>query len=160
MTSRMRVAITVNGDPHQLSVDPRQTLLQTLRRDLCLTGTKSGCNVGSCGTCTVLVNNVAVRACLLLSVTLEGCEVKTVEGLAPTPWTLHPLQRAFIDYHGFQCGFCTPGMLMAAYALLKKDPHPTADQIREALSGQLCRCTGYTKIVDAVLAVSEGEYSE
>ncbi|MHB8765859.1 MAG: (2Fe-2S)-binding protein [Deferrisomatales bacterium] len=149
------VRLTVNGSTHPLQVEPRRTLLETLREDLGLTGAKEGCGVGACGTCTVLVDGRPVRSCLALTVELEGCEILTIEGLADT-WPgrgeaeLHPVQEAFVAGHGIQCGFCTPGMILTAKALLDERPRPTDAEIREALSGQVCRCTGYAKIVESV----------
>jgi len=151
------VALRVNGAAHQVLVAPERTLLEVLREDLGLTGAKEGCGVGACGTCTVLLDGSPVRSCLTLACEAEGCEVLTIEGLADT-WPgraegeLHPIQEAFVAHHGIQCGFCTPGMILSAKALLDEVPEPTEAEVREALSGQVCRCTGYTKIVESVLA--------
>jgi aerobic-type carbon monoxide dehydrogenase small subunit (CoxS/CutS family) len=143
------LALRVNGEDHQLLVPVHHTLLEVLREDLGLTGTKHGCELGECGTCTVLVDGRPQLSCLLLPVQLEGREVTTVEGMGTTA-ELHPLQRAFAELGAAQCGYCTPGMLLAARALLDDSPRPSRDEIREALAGNLCRCTGYTKIVEAV----------
>ncbi len=150
----MRTSFSVNGRPVEVDVEPRRTLADALRDDLGLTGTHLGCEHGVCGACTVLLDNEPVRACLLLAVQADGCQVLTVEGLAAPDGSLHPLQRAFTEHHGLQCGFCTPGMLLSALDLLRQNPAPTREHIREALSGNLCRCTGYQGIVDAVEAAA------
>ena len=139
----------VNGDPVEVGVRDRETLLEVLRERLGLTGTKQGCDVGDCGSCTVLLDGEPVLSCLTLAADVEGREVLTIEGLARGD-RLHPLQRAFLDAGAVQCGYCTPGMILAAKALLDRSPRPSREEIREALSGNLCRCTGYRKIVDAV----------
>jgi len=144
------LTLRVNGGEHRLDVEPRRLLADVLRDDLGLTGTHLGCEQGACGACTVLVDGAAVRSCLLFAVQVEGAEVTTVEALA-RGGALHPLQEAFRDHHALQCGFCTPGMLLAAVDLLARNPAPTAAEVREDLSGNLCRCTGYGRIVDAVL---------
>jgi aerobic carbon-monoxide dehydrogenase small subunit len=144
------LTLRVNGGEHRLDVEPRRLLADVLRDDLGLTGTHLGCEQGACGACTVLLDGGAVRSCLLFAVQAEGAEVTTVEGLA-RGGALHPLQEAFRDHHALQCGFCTPGMLLAAVDLLARNPAPTAAEVREELSGNLCRCTGYGRIVDAVL---------
>jgi carbon-monoxide dehydrogenase small subunit len=151
----MHVELTVNGTTHPIDVEPRRTLADALREDLGFTGTHLGCEHGVCGACTVLVDGEPVRACLMFAVQADGCEVSTVEGLADGDGTLHPLQRAFCDHHGLQCGFCTPGMLMSALDLLRREPRPSRQRIREELSGNICRCTGYAGIVDAVQAASD-----
>ena len=156
MADKQAVTLSINGDSHDVLVDPRRTLLRVLREQLSLTGTKCGCNYGVCGSCTVLIDDLPMRACLTLAVTATDREITTIEGLE-TNGELHPVQRAFIEHHGLQCGFCTPGMILAAKALLDKNPNPTPDEIREELSGNLCRCTGYVKITDAVLSLTEGE---
>ena len=143
------VVVTVNGARHQRSVEPRLLLSDFLRQDLGLTGTHVGCEHGVCGACTVLLDGEAVRACLLLAVQADGHEVTTVEGLG-TSSQLHPLQAAFHEAHGLQCGFCTPGILMTLVPFLREHPTPTEGEIREALAGNLCRCTGYQNIVEAV----------
>ncbi len=153
------VALRVNGADRQVLVAPERTLLEVLREDLGLTGAKEGCGVGACGTCTVLLDGSPVRSCLTLACEAEGCEVLTIEGLADT-WPgraegeLHPIQEAFVAHHGIQCGFCTPGMILSAKALLDEVPEPTEAEVRGALSGQVCRCTGYAKIVESVLAAA------
>ena len=139
----------VNGQAVEVQVEPTWTLLRALREKLGLTGTKKGCEQGDCGACTVLLDGQAVNACLVLAPQAEGKEVETVEGLG-TPDRLHPLQKSFIQHGAVQCGFCTPGMLMSAVALLRKNPHPNAEEIKRGISGNLCRCTGYQNIVKAV----------
>jgi carbon-monoxide dehydrogenase small subunit len=153
--TKVILALNVNGDTHKLLVDPRRTLLEVLREDLRLTGAKNGCGIGGCGTCTVLLDGRPVRSCLTLAVEVAGREVQTIEALADSwpgnrPDQLHPIQDAFVDNHGIQCGFCSPGMILTAKALLDENPQPSDAEIREALSGQVCRCTGYAKIVDSV----------
>jgi carbon-monoxide dehydrogenase small subunit len=143
------IKLTVNGRLHELAVPTSRTLVELLRCDLGLTGTKQGCGVGECGTCTVLLDGQPVNSCLVLAVDLDGREITTIEGLANGPH-LHPLQNAFIEKGAIQCGFCTPGMILTSYALLNRYPNPTDKEIREALAGNLCRCTGYQKIVEAV----------
>lgn len=155
MANKQAVTLSINGDPYEVLADTRDTLLQVLREQLFLTGTKCGCNNGVCGSCTVLVDGMPVRACLTLAVAATDREITTIEGLE-TNGELHPVQRALIDYQGLQCGFCTPGMVIAATALLDSNPNPTLDEIREELSGNLCRCTGYVKIADAVLSLAGG----
>ena len=147
------LSFTLNGEPVTVAVEPRRSLLWVLRERFGLTGTKEGCGVGECGACTVLLDGRAVNACLVLAPKAAGREVLTVEGLGD-PDALHPLQQAFVDKHAVQCGYCTPGMLLSAAALLRDNPRPTRDEIRTALAGNLCRCTGYTQIVDAVYAAS------
>ena len=141
--------MTVNGTVHTAEVEVRKTLADFIREDVGLTGTHLGCEHGVCGACTIQLNGQAVRSCLLFAVQAEGCEITTVESLG-SPEHLHPLQEAFRDHHGLQCGFCTPGILMSALAFLTETPDPTDEEIREVLSGNLCRCTGYQGIVDAV----------
>ena len=155
MTNKQAVTLSINGDPFEVLADTRDTLLQVLREQLSLTGTKCGCNNGVCGSCTVLMDGMPMRACLTLAVAATDREITTIEGLE-TNGELHPVQRAIIDYQGLQCGFCTPGMVIAATALLDSNPNPTLDEIREELSGNLCRCTGYVKIADAVLSLAGG----
>ena len=147
----MPIALTVNGEPHEAAFDRYKTLLEVLREDLNLCGTKHGCELGECGACAVLLDGRPVLSCLVLGVECGGREVVTVEGLA-AEGRLHPLQETFADLGAAQCGYCTPGFLVTAKALLDRTPHPTRDQIREALSGNLCRCTGYQQIVEAVEA--------
>ena len=148
------ITLTVNGVQHRLSVAPNELLLNVLRERLELTGTKYGCGIGECGACTVHLNGQPVLACLVLAIAADGGEVLTVEGLQHADGVLDPLQEAFIEHAAFQCGYCTPGMLMSAKALLDRNPHPTEDEIKEAISGNLCRCTGYVKIVEAIKAAS------
>jgi len=149
-----RVTITVNGQRRTADIEPRLLLAHLLRQGLKLTGTHTGCDTTNCGACTVLFDGRAVKSCTMLAVQADGHEVTTVEGLA-TSSELHPLQEGFKDEHGLQCGFCTPGMMLAAKALLEENPDPTEDEIRWALSGNLCRCTGYQNIVKAVLWAAE-----
>jgi aerobic carbon-monoxide dehydrogenase small subunit len=151
----VEIAVAVNGASHQRTVEPRLLLSDFLRQDLGLTGTHVGCEHGVCGACTVLLDGEAVRACLVFAVQADGHEVTTVEGLAPPGGGLHPLQEAFRDTHALQCGFCTPGFLMSLVPFLRDHPAPDEHQIREGLSGNLCRCTGYQNIVDAVRLASE-----
>jgi len=146
---KIRIELTVNGKQHDLLVAPNRTLAQTLREDLRLTGTKQGCEVGDCGSCTVLLDDVPVNSCLVLAVQAAGRRVTTIEGLAQGN-ELHPIQEAMIQHGAIQCGFCTPGMILSAKALLDRNPDPDAGEIKDALSGNLCRCTGYQKIVEAV----------
>ena len=142
----------VNGVGRELFVEPWWTLADVLREQLELTGTKVGCETGNCGTCTVIVDGKAVKSCLFLALRANGREVVTIEGLRQRDGELHPLQKAFIEHFAIQCGYCTPGMIMAAKALLDENPHPTEEEVREALHGNICRCTGYVKIVEAILA--------
>ena len=144
-----RLAMTVNGEKVETLFAPYKTLLEVLREDLALTGTKHGCELGECGACTVLVDGAPMLSCLVLGVECEGRSIETIEGVARGP-DLHPLQAAFADFGGSQCGYCTPGVIMAAKALLETNPNPTREQIKEATAGNLCRCTGYQQIVDAV----------
>jgi aerobic-type carbon monoxide dehydrogenase small subunit (CoxS/CutS family) len=148
------IGLTVNGTRHELVVEPRRLLVDCLRDDLGLTGTHIGCEHGVCGTCTVLVDGQSVRSCLMLAVQADGATVTTVEGLA-TNGSLHPLQQAFREAQGLQCGFCTPGMLLLAWELLRDHASPSEAEIREAISANLCRCTGYQGIVDAVQLAAE-----
>jgi aerobic carbon-monoxide dehydrogenase small subunit len=147
------LTLTVNGMTHRLEVEPTRRLIDVLRDDLNLTGTKEGCSIGVCGACTVLVDGETMSGCLTLALPLNGREVLTIEGLAQGR-DLHPLQRAFIEHGGFQCGYCTPGQIMAAYALLREHPSPTDEEIREGMLGNLCRCTGYYKIIESIKAAA------
>jgi carbon-monoxide dehydrogenase small subunit len=154
----VKVSLTVNGDAVSRDVEPRLLLVHLLRDELGLTATNVGCDTTSCGACTVLLDGESVKSCTVLAASAEGREVTTLEGLAgddPDPARWHPVQRAFRDKHGLQCGFCTPGMVMAAVSLLRDNPQPTADDVRDGLEGNLCRCTGYHNIVAAVLAAAE-----
>jgi carbon-monoxide dehydrogenase small subunit len=148
--STRKVSLTVNGCEYSREIEPRKLLTDFLRDDLGLTGTHVGCEHGVCGACTILLNGELVRSCLLFAVQANGAELKTVEGIAPNTTELHPLQEKFWALHGLQCGFCTPGILLTAEALLKEIPKPSEEQIREWLSGNLCRCTGYQNIVTAI----------
>ncbi len=150
------VTLQVNGESYELFIEAKKTLLEVLREDLGLTGTKEVCDLGTCGACTVLLNNKPVLSCLILAVACKGKEIITIEGLRQGE-TLHPLQNSFIQHGAIQCGMCTPGMILSAKALLDENPHPTEIEVRRAISGNLCRCTGYVKIVDAILAVSRDE---
>src|SRR5262245_8088789 len=153
MDAMRSIRLTVNGTVYERTVAVRLTLADFLREELNLTGTHLGCEHGVCGACTILYNGAAVRSCLMLAVQADGAELMTVEGLAPGE-TLHPLQQAFQEHHALQCGFCTPGFLMTAYAFLQETLHPRADEVREAISGNICRCTGYAPIVQAIVAAS------
>ncbi len=149
MTATREVALTVNGQTYSASVEPRTTLVDLLRGELGLTGTHVGCEHGVCGACTILVNGQAVRSCIMLAVQADGAELMTVEGLS-ADGQLHPIQQAFIEQRGLQCGFCTPGFLMSVYELLQHSPQPNDDEIKDALGGELCRCTGYQSILKSV----------
>ena len=154
MNNKHTITITVNGKPYERSVEPRLLLSDFLREDLGLTGTHTGCEHGVCGACTVLLDGVSVRSCLMFAVQADGHDVTTVEGLG-TPDNLHPIQEAFRDAHGLQCGYCTPGFLMTLVPFLAENPDPSEAEIREAISGNLCRCTGYQNIVAAVKLAAE-----
>ena len=147
--SKAKIALSVNGEPAEVAFAPHKTLLEVLREDLGLTGTKHGCELGECGTCTVLLNGTPVLSCLVLGIACSGQEVRTVEGMA-MGGKLHPLQETFADLGAAQCGYCTPAFLLTAEALLAANPTPTRDEIKDALAGNLCRCTGYIKIYEAV----------
>jgi len=153
--SKINITLKVNGDGYELAVDPWRTLVEVLRDRLNLTGTKIGCQTGDCGACTVLIDGKSVCSCLTLAVEAQDREITTIEGLAPSGEELHPLQEAFIEAGAVQCGYCTPGMILSAKYLLDRQPHPTEADIRKALSGNLCRCTGYNKIVQAIQAVAQ-----
>lgn len=152
--SQHLIELSVNGEPQRAEVPARRMLSDFLRDDLHLTGTKRGCETGTCGACSVLLDGEVVKSCLSLAVQTHGCEITTVEGLSQGE-TLHPLQQSFMDCGGLQCGYCTPGFLMASCALLARNPNPTVDEVRHGLSGNLCRCTGYTQIVESVLNAAE-----
>lgn len=151
------ISLRINGTDYQAFIEPWWTLARVLREDLGLTGTKVSCETGDCGSCTVVINGKAVKSCIYPAVKAVGKDVLTVEGLRGDGSNLHPLQEAFVEQFAIQCGYCTPGMLMAAKALLDENPAPTEEEVREALLGNLCRCTGYTKIIQAVMAAAEGE---
>lgn len=155
---KQKIKLTVNSEIYELEIEPHWTLLEVLREKLFLTGTKKGCDCGDCGACTVLVDGTAKLSCLMLAVEAQGKNILTIEGLANGK-ELHPLQQAFIDKGAVQCGFCTPGMIMSAKALLDKNPAPTEKEVKAGVSGNLCRCTGYIKIIDAVLAACENKRS-
>ncbi len=148
-----QITLKVNGESYELLVEPRKILLDVIREDLCLTGTKRGCDTGDCGACTILMNGMPVNSCLVLAVDAQNKDILTIEGIAQNG-RLHPIQEAFINHGAVQCGFCTPGMILSAKALLDNNPRPTDLEVRKAIAGNLCRCTGYDKIVKAVLAVS------
>ena len=149
----MKITVNVNGKAREGDVEPRTLLVQWIREALGLTGTNIGCDTSSCGACTVHVDGESVKSCTMLAVQADGCSVTTIEGLANGD-SLHPMQKAFMDNHGLQCGYCTPGMVMAAISLLKENPSPTEDDVRIGLEGNLCRCTGYHNIVKSVLAAA------
>jgi len=155
--SEHTLRVTVNGQPHTVTVPANRLLLHVLRDDLGMTGTKEGCSVGVCGACSVLVDGQLVSACLMPAVMVDGAAVTTVEGLAPDAEHLSPLQDAFTRHGGFQCGICTPGQLIAATALLEEQPHPTEAQVRSWMMGNLCRCTGYYQIVESILAAAAAQ---
>jgi carbon-monoxide dehydrogenase small subunit len=146
---------TINGDAYEAYIEPNRTLLEVVRDELRLTGAKEGCGTGDCGACSMIVNGKLVTSCLMLAPQAEGAQITTIEGLAQDG-QLHPVQRAFIETGGVQCGFCIPGMILAGKTLLDRNPHPTEHEIREAIAGNLCRCTGYTKIVEAIAAAAGG----
>jgi carbon-monoxide dehydrogenase small subunit len=156
MADRVPITVTVNGQVHAGSVEPRQLLVHFLRDSLGLTGTHVGCDTSNCGACTVHLDGDAVKSCTVLAVQTDGGEVTTIEGLG-SEGSLHPLQEAFWEHHGLQCGYCTPGMIMAGADLLAKNPDPSEEEVREALAGNLCRCTGYHNIVKAVLSAAKGK---
>ena len=145
----MKVSMTVNGNAYEHDVEPRTLLVQQLREDMGLTGTHVGCDTSSCGACTIIVNGETVKSCTLLAVQCDGAEIKTIEGMS-TNGELHPIQESFREKHGLQCGFCTPGMVMSSWQLLERNPKPSEHEIRHAIEGNFCRCTGYHNIVKAV----------
>lgn len=155
MTQPISISVRVNGKEYKRSIEPRLLLSDFLRHELGLTGTHVGCEHGVCGACTILFDGESMRSCLIFAVQADGHEIMTVEGLAVDAGHLHPLQQSFWEAHGLQCGYCTPGILMTLVPFLKENPNPTEDEIRQALSGNLCRCTGYQHIVDAVKLAAE-----
>ncbi len=152
--TRQTIRLKINGQPQELAVEPHWTLLETVREQLGLTGSKEGCGTGDCGACSMIVDGRLITTCLMLAPEADGSEITTIEGLARNG-NLHPVQQSFIEAGGVQCGFCTPGMIMAAKALLDSNPRPTLEDVRLGLAGNLCRCTGYAKIYEAVLAAAE-----
>lgn len=153
------LSLKVNGTTHEVAVNPWQTLLDVLRDELGLTGTKRGCGTGTCGVCTVIIDGKAILSCLTLAVECEGHDISTIEGIS-TAESLHPVQKSFIENGAIQCGYCTPGIVMSAKALLDENPHPDDDEIKECLSGTFCRCTGHVKIIEAVKKVSQPDQEE
>jgi carbon-monoxide dehydrogenase small subunit len=149
---KRKIVLHINDEDYEVEVEPSRLLVDAIREDLGLTGTKKGCEIGVCGACTVLLDGKVVSSCLMLAAHAVGKKITTIEGLTKNG-ELHPLQKAFIDHGAFQCGFCTPGMILTSKAILDENPHPTEEEIREGLNGNLCRCTGYVKIVDAVQGV-------
>jgi aerobic carbon-monoxide dehydrogenase small subunit len=149
------IAVTINSEAHELAVEPYRSLLDVLRNEAGLTGTKKGCDVGDCGACTVIMNGKPLNACLVLAPEAQGCDIVTIEGIQPAPDRLHPLQENMMKYGGSQCGFCTPGIIVMAKALLDENPNPTEEEIRFGLAGNICRCTGYTKIIEAIKATAK-----
>ncbi|MFL2669041.1 MAG: (2Fe-2S)-binding protein [Alphaproteobacteria bacterium] len=155
MAKRSHITLSVNGDEYETLCEPDQSLVDVLRNELELTGTKEGCSTGDCGACSIRLDGDLVCSCLVLGVEAEGKEIETIEGMAPSPDELHPLQTKFLEINGLQCGICTPGILVAAKALLEENPNPTETEIRFWLAGNLCRCTGYDKIIRSVQAAAE-----
>ena len=153
---KVYIQLTINGIVHDLEVDLRRTLLEVIRENIGLTGTKKGCSDGNCGACTVLLNGKPVNSCLVLAVEASGQEITTIEGMAQGG-KLHPLQEAFVNFNALQCGYCIPGALLTTKAFLEENPHPTEHEVRRAIAGNLCRCTGYARMVKAILAVSQGK---
>ena len=150
------IELKVNGESYEVAVDTHRTLLEVLRENLGLTGAKEGCSAGDCGTCTVLIDGKAVLSCITLAIDSQNKEITTIEGLAQDG-KLHPLQQNFVDHGAIQCGFCTPGMVLSALPMLKKNPKPTPEEVKRSISGNLCRCTGYTKIIEAIMATVNSE---
>lgn len=150
---KRKIVLHVNDEDYELEVAPNRLLVDAIREDIGLTGTKKGCEIGVCGACTVLIDGKVVSSCLMLAVYAVGKKITTIEGLIKNG-EIHPLQKAFVDYGAFQCGFCTPGMVLASKAILDENPHPTEHEIREGLNGNLCRCTGYAKVVEAIQVVA------
>ncbi|MYD35917.1 MAG: (2Fe-2S)-binding protein [Dehalococcoidia bacterium] len=155
MAESVSITLTINGTEHSINVEPRLLLVHAIRDVIGLTGTHVGCDTSQCGSCTVLLNGEAVKSCSMLAAQADGQQIETVEGLAHADGTLHPIQQAFAEKHGLQCGFCTPGMLMMSKALLNENPNPSRDEIRHALAGNMCRCTGYQNIVLAIEFAAE-----
>jgi aerobic carbon-monoxide dehydrogenase small subunit len=155
MTGLVDVILTINGRSHSLRLEPRRTLLDSIRDECGLTGTHMGCEHGVCGACTVLVDGAAVRSCLMFAPQAEGSAITTIEGVTPGPGELSPIQDAFCETHGMQCGYCTPAMILTAHALLAGNPAPTREDIVEAISGNICRCTGYAQIIEAIALAAE-----
>ncbi|MGH2949391.1 MAG: (2Fe-2S)-binding protein [Solirubrobacteraceae bacterium] len=160
MNDRREIRLTVNGAEHTATVPPRKLLADCLREDLRLTGTHVGCEQGVCGACTILLDGEPVRSCLMFAVQAQGAEIETIEALGRSAEDLHPIQQAFWDTHGLQCGFCTPGIVLTAKAMLAANPDPGEDEIREGIAGNICRCTGYVFVVDAIRAAAERMRSE
>ena len=154
MIMKKGLKLTVNGEPYELFIEPKRLLVEVLRNELGLTGTKIGCSSGACAACTVLLDGKAVKSCSILAMQADGRDITTIEGLADGP-NLHPLQQSFIDHWAFQCGFCTPGQIMAAKALLDENPNPTREKVKLTMDGHLCRCTGYNMIIEAILAAAQ-----
>ena len=150
----MEISVTVNGTAHTHDVEPRTLLVQYIREQVGLTGTNIGCDTSSCGACTLHIGGESVKSCTVLAVQADGADITTIEGMADADGTLHPMQQAFMENHGLQCGYCTPGMVMAAIGILDENPHPTEQEVRIGLEGNLCRCTGYHNIVQSVLAAA------
>ena len=149
-----QITLIVNGKSYELSIQPWRTLLEVIREGLKLTGTKEGCGLGECGACTVILDGKTVNSCLVLATEADGKQITTIEGLADED-KLHPIQQAFVDHGGLQCGFCTPGMIMSAKALLEETPSPSEEEIRRGIAGNFCRCTGYTKIIESIVAAAQ-----
>ena len=149
--SRRTIELTVNGERHEVEVEPRKLLADVLRQDLGLTGLNLGCSHGVCGSCTVLLDGVTARSCIMLAVQADGAEITTIEGIAPSNEEMHPIQEAFWEQQGLQCGYCTPGMVLRTVELLRENPDPTREEVREGIASNLCRCTGYQFIVDSVI---------
>ncbi|MCP4681127.1 MAG: (2Fe-2S)-binding protein [Desulfobacterales bacterium] len=150
------IKLKVNGEVYEVAIHQHRTLAEVLREELDLIGTKEACNEGDCGSCTVILDGKTVTSCLTLAIEADGKEIRTIEGMAAKDGKLSPLQQSFVDHGAIQCGYCTPGMVMSATALLEENPKPTEDEVRMGIAGNICRCTGYTKIVEAILATSEG----
>jgi aerobic carbon-monoxide dehydrogenase small subunit len=152
------ISVTVNGQQHDLMIDPRLTLVYMLRETLGYTGTHVGCTTGNCGACTVIVDGETVKSCSVFAADVDGAEILTIEGLSSGADDLHPIQRAFVEHQGLQCGFCTPGMVLSALQLLEENPDPTEEEIRHGISGNLCRCTGYHFVVESIAAAAKSAH--